>query len=345
MSSILLSLPEIFTSYKNWVSQNPQFASDCETSAKWISYFIAGKINSSHVLSELVYCLSNLLVLLNDRIINNVRQIELPSSGDTLKLWLTVVEYCEVLFELSAQKIWGSVGKWLVVVGVQVFKCVARLILVYNHKENIIQTPPIPYLDRGKIPKDGTNCSSVRDIAQAQLSSVSFTLKESGRVIRKIDASPPISLRTWKPLKAQETCDNEQTIEQALAERQLIAETIYIVKPMAHLASVACFGSSSWKPWVISLAMDITSLQLYKSCKGTKSNYLTPKQRLQLSKRTIILVMYLLRSPFYDKYSKDKVNALLISLGRNVPLAKLICQPLAQYLPFWQSNYFYMWST
>jgi hypothetical protein len=69
-----------------------------------------------------VYCLSNLLVFFNDRIITNLRQLEVPGSGDTLKSWLTVVEYCEVLFELSAQKIWGNVGKWLVIIGVQVFK-------------------------------------------------------------------------------------------------------------------------------------------------------------------------------------------------------------------------------
>jgi hypothetical protein len=69
-----------------------------------------------------VYCLSNLLVFFNDRIITNLRQLEVSGSGDTLKSWLTVVEYCEVLFELSAQKIWGNVGKWLVIIGVQVFK-------------------------------------------------------------------------------------------------------------------------------------------------------------------------------------------------------------------------------
>ncbi|KAJ3631449.1 hypothetical protein MTP99_012578 [Tenebrio molitor] len=345
MSSVLLSLPEIFAAYKNWVSQNPQVVSDCETSAKWISYFIAGKINNSHVFTELVYCLSNLLVFFNDRIITNLRQLEVSGSGDTLKSWLTVVEYCEVLFELSAQKIWGNVGKWLVIIGVQVFKCLSRLILVYNYKETIIQTPPIPLLERGKLGKPNTNISSIRDVALAQMDSVAFTLKGSGRVIRRVEASPPVHTRTWKPLQMQEACDNEQTLEQALAGRQLIAETIYIVKPVAHLTSIACFGSNSWKPWIVSLLLDLTSLQLYASCKGTKINSLTPKQKLQLSKRRVMLLMYLLRSPFYDKYSKDKVHALLMSLSRNVPFARLICKPLAQYLPFWQSNYFYMWST
>lgn len=42
MSSILFSLPELYISYKKWVSSHPQLASDFETTTKWVSYFIAG---------------------------------------------------------------------------------------------------------------------------------------------------------------------------------------------------------------------------------------------------------------------------------------------------------------
>lgn len=43
MSSVIFSLPELFKAYKTWVSQNPMKASDFETTAKWMSYFIAGE--------------------------------------------------------------------------------------------------------------------------------------------------------------------------------------------------------------------------------------------------------------------------------------------------------------
>lgn len=45
MTSILLSLPELFNSYKAWVSKNPSSLGDWEQSAKWISYIVAGIIN------------------------------------------------------------------------------------------------------------------------------------------------------------------------------------------------------------------------------------------------------------------------------------------------------------
>lgn len=131
------------------------------------------------------------------------------------------------------------------------------MILVYNHKETIIQTPPIPVLERGKLSPTTKHIGSVRDEAQAQIESATFTLKGSGRVIRRVDGSLPINLRTWKPPQAV-PCENEQTLEQALAGRQLMAETIYIAKPLAHLLAMASFGTTSWKPWFISLGLDLT---------------------------------------------------------------------------------------
>ncbi|XP_017778573.1 PREDICTED: peroxisomal membrane protein PEX16 [Nicrophorus vespilloides] len=341
MSSLIFSLPEFYTAYKRWVSQNPLKASDYEMTTKWISYFLAGRINNSHILSELVYCLSNLLVLFNDRLISDAQKLEIPSSGDQLKLWLTVLEYCEVFLELSVKKLWGTSAKWILVVSVQLFKCIGRLMLVYHHKENIIQQPPIPPLYRRDM-KKAEQENGVAELAQAQLDSISFNLKRSGKTIRKIDASPPVGSRNWKPIE-RALFDNEQTIEQSLAGQQLIAESIYILKPMVHLASMACFGTQTWKPWAISLILDASSLHLYN--KGNKKqDSLTKKQKMQLSRRYVGLLMYLLRSPFYEKQSKKRIEALLNALSKSVPFASMICLPLNKYLPFWQSNYFYLWS-
>lgn len=349
MSSLLLSLPELFNSYKNWVSKNPQSASEYELTAKWVSYFIAGRIHNSHIVSELVYCLSNLLVLFNDGIIRKSISLKVANTAEQIKLWLTVVEYSEVFCELSVQKIWGRSGKWLLIVAIQVFKCVARFLLIYKYKEDVIENPPIPPLERKTIQEENSNCKSSTGLNTIDVNSVSFTLKRSGRTIRKVESSPPLRLRNWKPVELEvptpslSNLETKELNEEAVRKKQILAESIYISKPIIHLISMGVFGSRAWKPWMISLAMDLTSLQLYKST--VKPVTLTRKQKLQLSKRTVLLLLYLIRSPFYEKHSKDKINAFLTALSNNVPLVKIICQPLMQYLPFWQGNYFYMWST
>lgn len=219
-----------------------------------------GRINNSTVVSELVYCLSNLLVFFNDRIISKGQKLEIEKSGDKLKLWLTVLDYSEVFLEISAKKLWGDSGKWAIVVILQILKCISRLFLVFHHKETIIENPPIPVLKRRKIEPQNYSTDYTVDEARTQLESMSFVLKRSGKVIRKVDAAPPISIRNWKPLSYDNNNESKADSEKAIDGKELMAETIYILKPIAHLGSVLCFGNNTWKPWMLSFIMDIARL-------------------------------------------------------------------------------------
>ncbi|KAJ9601074.1 hypothetical protein L9F63_000809 [Diploptera punctata] len=338
MSSALFTLPELYRSYKNWVSQNPQVVGDFESLAKWISYFIAGRINSSHVLSELVFSLSNLLVLYNDHIISSSRRLRSVGSGDRLKTWLTVVEYSEVFIEISAKRLWGDKGKWIIVVILQLFKCIGRLKLLFHHKENMVQNPPIPPLQRKKI-RDENDPQS--EEARIRFNNASFTLKRSGRIVRSVSAAPPPSCRTWRPLKPPNNNVEDDVEDVELDRQSLYAEVMYIIKPVLHLCSMSLHGQKDWKPWLLSLIMDLASIQMYYA----QSKQMSRRQQLELSRRTIGLLLYLIRSPFYEHHSRDRLQALLYSMSANLPLVRIICKPIAQYLPQWQDTYFYMWSS
>lgn len=85
----------------------------------------------------------------------------------------------------------------------------------------------------------------------------------------------------------------------------------------------------------------ITSLHLYNKQRA----HLSAAQRLELSRRHIQLLMYLVRSPFYDGYTKERIRALIAGIGQRVPLTGAICTALNEYIPHWQSIYFYMWSS
>lgn len=60
--------------------------------------------------------------MFNDRIIKKANHLEINTSAEKIKLWLTVIEYSEVFCELSASKLWGTTGKWVIIVCIQVLK-------------------------------------------------------------------------------------------------------------------------------------------------------------------------------------------------------------------------------
>ncbi|POI22936.1 hypothetical protein CIB84_013316 [Bambusicola thoracicus] len=136
-----------------------------------------------------------------------------------------------------------------------------------------------------------------------------------------------------------------------LGLQETIAELIYVTRPLLHclfgsfysltaflVLSLGVWGQRSWKPWLLSAVLDISSLSLLSDLKD-----LNRRERAELRRRTILLLYYLLRSPFYDRYSEARILFLLRLLADYVPGLGFITRPLMDYLPAWQKIYFYNW--
>uniref|UniRef100_A0A1Q3FD08 Peroxisomal membrane protein PEX16 n=1 Tax=Culex tarsalis TaxID=7177 RepID=A0A1Q3FD08_CULTA len=349
-----LELRNLYEKYVKWVSGNPSALGDVEMTVKWLSYFIAGKINNSSAVSELVYSLSNLLVFFNDRIIEraNLGAAAAVAGTDSsqvarhIKTILTTLEYCEVFIELSAKKVWGARGRWFFIVLVQTIKCIGRLILTLCCQGNkIVKNPPIPALDRRNLAECLPEANGGAATAAAAAAAGTFhdhsqtvLLKRSGRVMRKVDGAPPVVARSWKPLRHEVT-----TVYPAQYEGRFIrsAELMYILKPLVHLECVRRYGMNSWKSYLVAMAIDVASLRLYYK----KREDLSRDQKQELSRRCVSMLLYLMRSPFYDRYSKQKIAGLLTAIGNNVPLVGTVSNLILSYIPHWQETYFYMWSS
>lgn len=87
--------------------------------------------------------------------------------------------------------------------------------------------------------------------------------------------------------------------------------------------------------------MDITSLQVLMSARGS----LQPRERLELNRRSLHFLLYLVRSPFYQRVTEGPLLRLLRAAGDTLPLVGLLTRPLADYLPEWQDTYCHNWSS
>lgn len=219
LNTVHSSALKIIKPYRKWIIENPQLLSDMENTIQYLPYFTAGQFNNSSFISELLYSVSNLIVFFNDLLMSSEKCIHLKFSKfeSKIKIWLTVVEYTEALFEISAKKLWGQIGKWFIITIIQIFKTVLRLLLVHLYKERITRSPPIQPLNREKI--NDTHNEKSRE---------SFVLKRSGTVIRSIRDTNSLHIHTWEPLSSN--VNNNNLNKCSTSEKNLmLAEDVYLL--------------------------------------------------------------------------------------------------------------------
>ncbi|XP_078060262.1 peroxisomal membrane protein PEX16-like [Mustelus asterias] len=266
-----------------------------------------------------------------------------PATQQRLLTWLTVLEHLEVFMEMSSAKLWGESCRWMVIIIVQLAKATLRILLLLWYNAGIQTSPPITPLDRERhLQRSSIEDSYIEGEEYSQASCGTFIGQRSRRVLRTLNCPPSLQLRHWGIPQVEERQQRSQEeIQQPptpLSQMETLAESLYITRPLLHLLALGIWGQKSWKPWLVSGMLDIASLNLLRPPKQMRQ-----AERAELRRRTFLLLYYLLRSPFYDRYSESKILFLLRVLADYVPGVGLVARPLMDYLPVWQKIYFYNW--
>ncbi|XP_043336969.1 peroxisomal biogenesis factor 16 isoform X2 [Cervus canadensis] len=149
-------------------------------------------------------------------------------SHQKLLTWLSVLECVEVFMEMGATKVWGEVGRWLVIALIQLAKAVLRMFLLIWFKAGLQTSPPIVPLDRE------TQAQSQDGDHSAGSQEQSYVGKRSNRVVRTLQNTPSLHSRHWGAPQQREELGVTPT---PLGLQETIAESLYIARPLLHSGS------------------------------------------------------------------------------------------------------------
>ncbi|KAI8598921.1 peroxisome membrane protein [Dissophora ornata] len=123
-----------------------------------------------------------------------------------------------------------------------------------------------------------------------------------------------------------------------------IGEYMFILRPLIYVLAMRKYGQKSWYPWFLSLAIELvsrSSIKHYLAGRGGgRGGAGTPLEKSEMKRRLWLLLYYVLRSPFYDRFTKERLHNFCESASKK-PLISLVGGIVRDYQPLWESVYFY----
>jgi len=115
--------------------------------------------------------------------------------------------------------------------------------------------------------------------------------------------------------------------------RRFVGELLYVIRPLVYVILLLWKGRKSWLPWILSLGVDGAS----RLCIGS-STHLSDIEKDEVARRTVQMLYYILRSPFFELY----INRLdFLKSIQSIPLLGVLFKSMLEYVTVYRRYYFY----
>ncbi|KAF2073838.1 hypothetical protein CYY_004865 [Polysphondylium violaceum] len=336
--------------------------------------FLPGRYNDSELLSESLYSITNMFQLYIDYITshlmlsNNVSKtsnqdiIPPPYYISTLK-WINIIQNVELFFEVLVSKKGSSKKiKKTVVFLIECLKAMLRLHLLIKTNGNMLvhHSFHVPSKDAksliDRIKKKSLSSPSNNN------RSVTVTASPVGNVIpgkRKTLYDQMVEDDNKKQDQDKKTLDNNLNKQMSASSEdstlipllppcspkdqstKVIGELLFIFRPVIYWVTYSICGKRSWKPWFISLIIEIVSKSFSEYGLYNLNIPLSKSESSELARRRKKFLYYLIRSPFYDKFVGDGIVFKILNFFKRIPILKILVDILFNYIQVYRTRYFY----
>ncbi|KAM3322861.1 peroxisome biogeneis protein 16 isoform X1 [Capsicum chacoense] len=361
--------------YKTWVRRNRDYVRQLSSLASGMTWLLPERFAASEIGPEAVSSVLGMVTTVNEHIIETTPTSVHTSSAETsflpLSLCLTLLRDLETLIEVVAEQLYGEDKKWNLIVLTEAAKVCVRLavfkttgykmLLQGGETENLENSDdlspqesmghsrkPIQNQGLGANHHQGLNSWNLEGRAMSALSSF-------GQNARTI--SEPTWLRRVQQhqahLEPPTKVIRNPSLSTFLFEKGIrgglfvTGESMFVLRPLIYVLLLRKYGTRSWFPWFISLAVDLIGNGILSaitmSQDGRKDQHFqfSKSEKDELKRRKLLWVLYLMRDPFFSKYTRRRLESTQ-KIVEPVPVVGFFAEKLIELLIGAQTRYTYM---
>ncbi|KYQ91882.1 peroxisomal biogenesis factor 16 [Tieghemostelium lacteum] len=322
--------------------------------------FLPGRYSDSELFSEALYSITNLFQLFIDYESANVLLLanhSKTSNGDvlpphyylpTLK-WINIIQNLELFLEVLASKKFSKFGRKTTILIIELLKALLRVNLLIKTNGNMLihNSFHVPSQDVKSIIDEydrrnsnsskesvhDTNNDYIQGKRKTLLDDYKNTSTQQAELEKELKSPPQDS--TMIPLLPPYAPRDLTT--------KVIGELLNIFRPVIYWISRCICDKRSWKPWFISLFIELLSGSFSEFGHNSQPQRvpISTLEQLELNRRKKLLLYYIIRKPFYDKFIGDGVVIRLLNFFKKIPILKILIDILLSYISAMRTRYFY----
>lgn len=377
----------VMETYKQWVRANRDFVSSIESFAQTMTWFLPERFSASEIGPEAVAALVGLIAAFNQHIIENSpgpsRNVgqnlqghfqHLSFGQDSRFPWslcISAVKEVEVLIEVAAEHYVGKDEKWSFVAGTEAVKAFLRLILLHKSGYKMLidggatvnvddapRPPDMPSMHFSGHPEGGR----MPTCWQTHPNYNSHSLEGRAlRALHKFGEKARTEHLSWLSGEQEYTgtsshlleSDNRSTLVSLWHEKRvtswsfILGEVLLILRPLVYVLLIRRYGLGAWKPWLVSLAVDLTGTTIISRLtspgllRNGRGYSLSKVEKDEIKRRQLLWAFYVMRDPFFSKYTRHRLE-YFEQLLKPVPVVGTLIAKAVELLVGVQTRYSYI---